>query len=56
MITSGKVESAENITKNLEQDIGIKVHRTTVSRLLHLARLGSSEKQKKPKLSSKNIK
>ncbi len=55
-LTSGKVKTAESLAKALSHDHGINVHRTTLSRALHRAGMGATEKKKKPALSAKNVK
>ena len=55
-LTSGVSKTAESLSKKIEADFGIKVHRTTVSRELHKAGLRAGEKKKKPALSEKNRK
>jgi len=54
-LTSGETNSAANAAKMLDRDVAVKVHRTTVSRALHAAGLGSGEKVDKPHLQEKNI-
>lgn len=55
-ITAGQLETATQVTKKLKDDIGVEVSVKTVRRALHKAGLGSTEKEKKPKLSPANIK
>jgi len=55
-ITSGTAETATDVAKLLQNDLEIRVSRQTVSRALEEAGMSSAEKQKKPKLSPKNIK
>lgn len=55
-ITSGGIQTASNVAKELENEQGLKVHRTTISRALNESGLRSGEKKKKPALSKKNMK
>lgn len=55
-ITSGKLETATAVVKKLQDELNIEVSDRTVRRTLQEAGLKAAEKEKKPKLSAKNIK
>lgn len=55
-ITSGGVQTATDVSKSLKQELQVIVSRQTVSRALKESGLKSGEKEKRPKLSKKNIK
>jgi transposase len=55
-LASGKVKTAQSLTKTLQIEKGIKLHRSTLSRALHLAGMKAGDKKKKHALSQKNIK
>ena len=54
-ITSGHIQTGVAVTKKLESELGVKVCDRTVRNALHEAGLGAMEKEKRPKLSAKNI-
>src|SRR5436305_5388455 len=55
-ITCRDAKTATKVSKQMENDLGTQISRQTVSRALKNAGMHSSEKRKKPALSSKNIK
>jgi len=55
-VTSGKIKSAMEVQKDLEINLDIKVDESTVRRVLKDAGLQAMKKEKRPKLSVKNIK
>ena len=54
-ITSDRLGTATAVTKKLQEDIGVNVSVRTVCRALREAGLAAVEKEKRPKLSAKNI-
>jgi transposase len=56
LITSCEVETATRVSKMMENEVGVSASRQTVARALKECGMESAEKQKKPALSSKNIK
>jgi transposase len=56
VITSGKLVTATAVVKKLRDDLNVEVSERTVRRALQEAGLEAMEKEKKPKLSAKNIK
>src|SRR5271169_2065742 len=56
LITAGGAETATEVAKKLEEDVGVHVDRMTVSRALYQAGMSAAEKEEKPRLSPKNIK
>ena len=55
-ITAGHSKGAVIVQKKLEHELDVKVSERTVRRTLEDAGLKAAEKQKKPRLSAKNIK
>ena len=55
-ITTGRKETAVDVKKSLENEVGVSVSDDTVRRAMKLSGLGAIVKPKKPHLSSKNIK
>jgi transposase len=55
-LSTNRAKTAESLTRALEIEKGIKVHRSTLSRALHDAGMKSAMKKKKPALSKKNVK
>ena len=55
-ITSGKLATARAVTKKLQDELDIEASDSTVRRTLREAGLEAMEKEKRPKLSVKNIK
>jgi transposase len=55
-ITSEKLETATAVVKKLRNDLNVEASERTVRRCLQEADLAVMEKEKRPKLSTKNIK
>jgi transposase len=55
-ITSGKLKTAIAVQQDLETNLDVKVDESTVRRALKDAGLQAEKKEKRPKLSDKNIK
>ncbi len=55
-LSSGRVKTAQSLTKTLAAEKQITLHRSTVSRALHSVGMRAGDKKKKPALSQKNIK
>jgi len=55
-VTSGKLKTAIEAQQELENNLDIKVDESTICRILKDAGLEAMKKEKRPKLSTKNIK
>lgn len=56
LITRGSAETAVEVAKQLEEKVGEKISRRTVARALRQSGMRCVEKQRKPRLSPKNVK